>query len=359
VEGPRPGQHALPEELRRERLVDIEQRLARYRRAAFAVLAVGLLASGPWLGWLWLIPLGLAGAAFAVTDRLIRTSTRPERWAAASWAMAPLMIAVSVALTGGPESPALAWFALPAITLAARFETGGVLAGIGWTLGLVAASTLGVGPGATIDDPSALIFPVAACLAAVILAAALAQSERQYRHDAVIDSLTGLLNRAALADRFAEIELQSQRDCDPKPIGFVLGDLDHFKSINDRHGHDRGDAVLRDVAYALRGSLRAYDLVYRVGGEEFVVLLPGADIHAAADVSERLRQSVQRCSQPDLPVSMSFGVASAKGSDVNFTRLYKQADVALYGAKRAGRNRVCATGLLGRSGSLPGFAPAA
>src|SRR5436190_1749567 len=111
---PEAAPERLPAELRRERLVDIERRLARHRRVAFVVLAIGLLASGPWLGWWWLLPLGVAAVAFAVTDRLVETSTHPFKWAAAGWAVSPLMIAVSVALTGGPDGPAVGWFALPA-----------------------------------------------------------------------------------------------------------------------------------------------------------------------------------------------------------------------------------------------------
>ncbi len=83
-----------------------------------------------------------------------------------------------------------------------------------------------------------------------------------------------MLNRKALAARGRELALQSE--VSGRPVGVVLGDLDHFKAINDRDGHQAGDAVLREIAYRWRTTLRAYDLAYRLGGEEFVVLLPGA-----------------------------------------------------------------------------------
>jgi hypothetical protein len=108
VEGPGPGQLGLPEQLRRERLVDMERRLAQYRRSAFGVLGLALLASVPSLGWLWLIPLSATVAIFLVTDRLVQASAHAARWAALGWAISPLTIALSVALTGGPESPATA-----------------------------------------------------------------------------------------------------------------------------------------------------------------------------------------------------------------------------------------------------------
>src|SRR5262245_32350588 len=123
------GGSRLPEQLRRERLLDMERRLVRHRRAAFGVLAIALLACGPFLGWWFLIPLGVAILTYQVTDRLMQRSDRPEIWAATGWAVSPLMIALSVALTGGADSPGIAWFAIPAVTLAPRFERRGVVFG--------------------------------------------------------------------------------------------------------------------------------------------------------------------------------------------------------------------------------------
>lgn len=330
----------LADQLRRERLLDMELRLSRYRLRAFAVLAIGLLAAGPWLGWWWLIPLAGAAAAFGVADRLLVSSDRPERWMAAAWAISPLMIAVSVALTGAPESPAVPWFALPALTLVTRFEPRGVRLGGAYLLALMLLCTVALEPAAVADDPPLLIFPMALTLAAMILSSAVIQSDREHRRSAVIDPLTGLLNRTALAQRVGELEQQARRGCEGGRIGLLVGDIDHFKLINDRLGHVTGDAVLRDVAYAMRATLRAFDLIYRCGGEEFLILLPGAGREDALEIAERLRRAVAVCSREGARVSMSFGVATHSGPGFDFSRLYSEADAALYGAKESGRDRV-------------------
>jgi diguanylate cyclase (GGDEF)-like protein len=123
-------------------------------------------------------------------------------------------------------------------------------------------------------------------------------------------------------------------------VGVIVGDLDHFKAINDQHGHVQGDAVLKDVAYTMRKSMRAFDLIYRLGGEEFMILLPGANLDQSRHVAERLRQQVKACRPGGLDVSMSLGVSASTGGKINLERLFELADAALYDAKRAGRNRV-------------------
>ncbi len=144
--------------LQRERLLDMEARLKPYRVAAFAVLAAALVVSGPELGWWWLAPLGAAFAAFKIGDAMVVRKARPERWIGAYWAISPLMIALSVALTGGPESPAIPWFALPAVTLGARFENRGIGLGLIWITLLLVGSTCAVDPAAFVDDPLPIVF---------------------------------------------------------------------------------------------------------------------------------------------------------------------------------------------------------
>ncbi len=113
---------------------------------------------------------------------------------------------------------------------------------------------------------------------------ALMRSDLQHRSVSVIDPLTSMLNRAALGTRVQELTCQAS--IVRQPIGVIVGDLDKFKAINDTHGHAVGDAVLRDVAYKLRKCLRAFDLAYRLGGEEFLVILPGGDADQSAGVAE-------------------------------------------------------------------------
>ncbi len=214
--------------------------------------------------------------------------SRPEYLLFCAWAASELMIAIAVALTGGPSSPAMAWFAIPIVTLSARFPARGVLLGVGVTVLMMLAVAFGVDAHAVLFKPPLLIMPLALTMAVAILSTALMQSDVIHRSEAVIDPLTGMLNRNSLKDRTFELAHQSERT--GQPVGLIVGDLDHFKEVNDSYGHATGDAVLQDIAYILRKQLRAFDLAYRIGGEEFLVLLPGANLEQTAVMAERLRQ---------------------------------------------------------------------
>ena len=157
------------------------------------------------------------------------------------------------------------------------------------------------------------------------------------------DRLTGLLNRRAFDDALAEA-FARQRRLD-EPAALLMLDLDHFKRVNDGYGHAAGDDVLRCVAGAMLSSLRQIDKMFRIGGEEFAVLLPGADCAAAAATAERIRKRIAgtpaKIGGRDLSVTVSVGVALTRGIS-NADELVRAADAALYRAKRGGRNRVAA-----------------
>jgi diguanylate cyclase (GGDEF)-like protein len=326
----------------RERVVDMEQRIKPLRGPAFAVLAGALLISGPWVGWWTIIPLVAAGLAFAITDRGLDSSACPEYRMAAAWLSSELAIAASVALTGGPHSPAISWLVLPVVTLAARFNTRGVAAGGAVAALLIVAATVGVHPAYAAHHPETLVFPLALLGGVALLSIALMRSDLQHRTESVIDPLTSMLNRNALQPRIAELQVQAE--IVGQPIGLIVGDLDHFKAINDAHGHATGDAVLRDVAYRLRKRLRAFDLAYRLGGEEFLVLLPGADAIQAARVAEDLRAAVADEPSHGREITMSLGVTASPGGNFDYERTFAAADRALYEAKAMGRNRVHVAG---------------
>ena len=325
----------------RERMLDMDRLVAPVRQKSFVVIAAALLVCGPWVGWWTIIPLAVAGVLFRLADGAMERVSHPEYLLFAAWAASQLMIEVSVALTGGPNSPAMAWFAIPIVTLSARFPARGVLLGLGVTVVMMVAVAFGVNAHAVLAHPPLLIMPLALTVAVAILSTALMQSDVRHRSEAVIDQLTGMLNRNSLADRTVELAHQSERT--GQPVGLIVGDLDHFKQINDTHGHATGDAVLQDVAYMLRKQLRAFDLAYRIGGEEFLVLLPGADLAQTAEMAERLRQGVGADTVGGgLRVTMSFGVsASQKETAFEYKSICAQADAALYEAKRGGRNGVC------------------
>jgi diguanylate cyclase (GGDEF)-like protein len=325
----------------RERMLDMDLRLTPVRRMAFIVLAVALLGCGPWLGYWTIVPLLLAGVIFMLADRQTGRVARPEYAMFAAWATSEVIIAASVALTGGPRNATLGWFAIPVVTLSARFSVRGVVLGVTTALGLLVTVALATGAHAVIHDPPLVIAPAALIIAVAMLSTALMHSDIDHRSEAVIDQLTGMLNRHALAGRTRELAQQSE--VSGQSIGIIVGDLDHFKAVNDTHGHSVGDAVLTDVAYAMRKQLRAFDLAYRLGGEEFLVLLPGAGIEQTQKMAEQLRQEVASKAAGGQQVTMSFGVsASANGTIFDYSTVFAQADAALYEAKRSGRDRVCA-----------------
>lgn len=159
------------------------------------------------------------------------------------------------------------------------------------------------------------------------------------RNQALRDPLTGLYNRRYMEDclqRFVRLADRENRE-----ISLIMVDLDHFKRLNDEHGHSFGDQVLRDAALALTGSLRETDIVCRFGGEELVVILPDCPLERAADKAELLRLRIEELSNTHgADISASFGVASLPHTSQSVTDLLQAADQALYKAKQAGRNQV-------------------
>ena len=156
------------------------------------------------------------------------------------------------------------------------------------------------------------------------------------------DHLTGLANRRALFDA-AELELQRWRRA-PRPLAVLLIDADHFKAVNDRYGHAAGDAVLRHLAGSLSATFRTLDMVARLGGEEFVVLLPGATADSAQASALRLCQSIagETVTIGGVPIryTVSVGLAMMDTDVISVDVLIARADRAMYAAKAQGRNRV-------------------
>jgi len=160
---------------------------------------------------------------------------------------------------------------------------------------------------------------------------------------AVTDPLTGLHNRRYLEGHLGV--LVNETKIDGRELSILIADIDHFKRINDAHGHDAGDTVLRDFAGRMRRHSRGIDLACRYGGEEFVVIMPDTDLEVARHVGERLRDCIAEApfrvsSELSIPVTTSVGLATLSGSSDTAEALFKRADAALYAAKRAGRNRV-------------------
>jgi two-component system cell cycle response regulator len=169
----------------------------------------------------------------------------------------------------------------------------------------------------------------------------LLDAQRQLQVQATRDALTGLWNRAAILDILLREVPRAERE--GRAVGVILADLDHFKHINDAHGHLAGDEALREVARRMTTVLRSYDTTGRYGGEEFLIVLPGCNAEASLRLAERVREHV--AAQPveldhaRVELTISLGVAVREGAAVAAPALLREADVALYRAKAAGRNQ--------------------
>ena len=171
----------------------------------------------------------------------------------------------------------------------------------------------------------------------------LVSARESMRHAATHDGLTGILNRREVMLALARELERAKRD--KKPVGIILADIDHFKNVNDTHGHLHGDEALKEVAHRLRSRLRVYDAVGRYGGEEFLLILPGCDLMNTIIRADDLRTHIAclpiTASKISSAITVSMGVAVASeagGTDVE--ALLGQADRGLYLAKKNGRNRV-------------------
>lgn len=304
------------------------------------VLTIGVLALCALTREAWaLLPLVVLLGVLVLSPVAVNRSARPEYAAFGAGLLVFAAMAVGAGVTGGTASPIAYLLPVGMVIDASRGVPRATAIG-GLVMGVVFLATcLLADPGAVIDDPLPMVAILSALASITLASTTLARSEIRYRKASILDPLTGLLNRQALEDRFEE--LRQQALISDAPICLVLFDLDHFKSINDEYGHDVGDAVLREVAYEVRKSLRKFELVYRVGGEEFLVVLPGMGEGQGELTAEHLRAAIECApSAAGIRVTASFGVSGGSGEAIEFEALYRSADQALYDAKRGGRDRV-------------------
>ena len=240
------------------------------------------------------VALPLVGLSLLVTWFGLRRNTGPERWA---------VVTVLVALCD----------LLLTFTSKARYN-------LGWYAG------------------RSLTF-VAAGLVLMAMLAGFRRLKAQAEFFAAYDVLTGLPNRRSVYDALGRLFAYARRA--RAPLGVVLIDLDLFKSVNDRFGHEAGDILLKAVSTAMAGAVRAGDMVARVGGEEFLALLPGTDAAGALVVAERIRSAIAKTDVPAAggTATASLGVAELRAEDLDMADLLRRVDHALYQAKEAGRDR--------------------
>ena len=241
----------------------MDERLQRPRAQALAILGLAVASSVPAVGW-W--PLGfvaVAVLAFLLVNLVGRRLPAPEYAMAGSWAFVQAIIAVAIALSGGVESYATPFQLVLLITLPARFGMRGLVAGVVWTVLLIALIALLVEPHNDIPTFYGAIFPIAALAGVALLSTALMRSDLDHRTEAVIDGLTGLLNRRALGQRLEELTAQAR--VTGEPVAVIAGDLDHFKRVNDEHGHAAGDGALQAIAASLLATVRTDETAARYG----------------------------------------------------------------------------------------------
>ena len=306
--------------------------------SAIIVTVVSALASLPFwsrdpaLVYAGFIPLLMRGLRYLLVD----SDRSLYRWSLCNGFVTGAAVTVAASVSGGLGSPIIMFTIVIGVMTSMLFAHQPL-----WNLypfalvaGIAAIDWLDNGIG-EID----WLVPVSVVLVALSvprLVSDMVGIELSYREKAVIDPLTGCLNRSSLKMRMNELLHQAELTADH--IGVVAIDIDHFKLINDKYGHSVGDEVLQQVAYTIRRNLRRFELLYRTGGEEFLLLLPGAPADVAFRLGESIRQTVAREQFQVGRVTISVGTASELAPS-SLDELIERADQSLLDAKAAGRNQ--------------------
>lgn len=314
------------------------------RAVNWSLLALAIGCSGV-IGW---GPAVVALIAVVVLDPRLRASTRSLQVGHRGGELAPLAEAVlAMSLVGAAivASRGDALYALPLVICPAYAAISGyrrVGSMLVWFFGAVimVATAMLVSPSSVMENPLIVSLPIGLFGCIALAGSAIANSAMEHGAAAVVDPLTGALNRSALESRLPELA----RECGDGPATLIVVDLDHFKAVNDTFGHGVGDLVLAAVADRLQAELRFIDVLYRIGGEEFVVLLPGIDETEGTVIAERLRVAVASEPVADIALTISLGVAASGRGGFDYSETFDRADAALFEAKRNGRDRVVVAG---------------
>lgn len=332
------GSWLVRDELERDHVRDLVTQLHRTHNAAFAFVFAALVASIPWLGWKLFVPAAIVIPGYVAVERNLHRFKRPETALMLAWICVQLSMFGGAVIVPEPAAYQLLLMVPMLVGTAAVFPARGVVVAGGATVLIMVASAFAALPDLIVAQPGLAGGPVALVVLISLASAVTGRSALDHRAGAVVDPLTGLLNRAALAARVAELAHLSEAS--KSRVAVVVCDLDGFKGINDTRGHGVGDEVIRTVGETMRTHLRGFEWAFRLGGDEFVVLLPYGVTEAVA-IAERLRAVIADLEVNGVVVTGSFGVAASQANEVfDFDRVFQRADAALYEAKRAGRNRV-------------------
>ncbi len=208
-----------------------------------------------------------------------------------------------------PQLQLLAMMILPTMLMSVMFPARYAIVGAVLCVVTVLAIAFGIDLDSVLHNPAILTYPLVTIIGSAVVASRVRDLDAESRSTAVVDRLTGILNRAALTPRLAELEHQSS--VTGEQVAMIVCDVDRFKSINDEHGHAVGDTVLKEIAQRLSTALGTFESIYRLGGEEFIVLLAGTSAPIAGEVAERLRKAVSETPIEGRRVTVSFGVAAS------------------------------------------------
>jgi diguanylate cyclase (GGDEF)-like protein len=290
-------------------------------------------ATRPWM-------LALDAVGFSATAALATIGPRLPRWASDFVVLLGTGIITSIVLLSRSEASPYALYFFWLSVHASYF--------LPWKRAAMQLLYIALAYGAALVNVKTGAFPsvrwlmmmvtlAAVCTFVAVLRSRVDQLISRLADAATHDPLTGLLNRRALAEA---LTCDAGEGAPVAPISLVVGDVDNFKAINDHLGHLAGDEALQRMADVLRASVREGDIVVRLGGEEFGLVLPGATTEAATVVAERARIAIQDsfCGDP-VPITISFGIAEYPTFCPSPASLLEMADAAMYVAKRTGRNR--------------------
>ncbi len=300
---------------------------------AFVVLVIS---SAPSYGW--------QAAAFMILDLVKGVLThllgsRMNRVGAAydiNQYSGAVLIGAIVFVSGGVGSPFLPFLVVFAGIFPILYRESRAIGSFAFLIVVAVVASLGPAQSSDLDGVFRFGTLVCVILSLRVFGTDLLNSGLDYRAASLIDQLTGLPNRRFFNKELKTIsaELASR----PESAALIICDVDHFKRVNDTYGHATGDVVLEQVASILGDSFRSHDRAFRIGGEEFAILVRGVNAERALSAANQLRQQIVVARPADIEVSMSFGVAMHEGDTGR--QWLKRADQALYKAKDSGRNRV-------------------
>ncbi len=284
------GNWLVRDDVQRRQLLELNRALREKAKGAFLLgFALGGVSAIQY-GWQIMLAPAVMAAIYVLVEHHIERFRHPEYALGLGW----IGLQTSFLISGLLANSAMV-FAFPLLLVlligsSAVFPPRGVIVGVVLTVFITIAVGVAEAPALMGEAPGILAFYLVLVVSIGALGTTIGRSTIEYRDLGIVDQLTGLFNRGALVSRVAELTHRSASES--SPVALVVADVDRFKAINDSYGHATGDAVLREIGYRVRKNLRAFESAYRIGGEEFVILLDEVDWQHAEQVALRLREAI-------------------------------------------------------------------